>query len=50
MRNVWLDLPSRSPYILDIDCDGIIKLGPRAVGATKINVESIPELRSRLTD
>jgi hypothetical protein len=43
MRNVWLDLPTTSPYVLQIDRTAIDQYNAKAAGATKINVESIPE-------
>jgi len=43
MRNVWLDLPSTTPYVLEIDREAIDSYNAKTAGATKINVESIPE-------
>lgn len=40
-----MDLPQTSPYVLEIDRDGLEKYGTKAVGAKKINVESIREPR-----
>src|SRR5580698_8416999 len=43
MRNVWLDLPQASPYVLEIDRKAVDEYNTKAKGATKINVGSIPE-------
>lgn len=43
MRNLWLDLPQTSPYVLQIDRDAIDAFAAKAVGEKKLNLRSIPE-------
>jgi hypothetical protein len=43
VQNPWPELPSKSPYILSIDCESIRRYNESYRGANGVNVESVPE-------
>jgi hypothetical protein len=43
VQNPWRDLPLQSPYILGVDRETIHRYSESVRGATRVNLESVPE-------